>query len=98
MLGDLDFDEPGQIQFAVLVNNSVPNGTTALALLARIDATPTAGLIDPDSDNNADTFSLPLHVAPVATGPNVVPTLDQLGLLLLGLLLLGVFWAHRRGL
>jgi hypothetical protein len=55
-------------------------------------------LIDPDNYNNADTFSLPLLVAPVATGPNVVPTLDQLGLLLLALLLLGVSFAHRRGL
>ena len=98
VLGDLDVDEPGQVQFAVQVNNAVPNGTTTLALLARIDATPTPGLIDPDNYNNADTFSLPLLVAPVATGPNVVPTLDQLGLLLLALLLLGVSFAHRRGL
>jgi hypothetical protein len=95
VLGDLDFDEPGQIQFAVQVNSSVPNGTTTLALLANIDATPTPGLIDPDSYNNADTFSLPLQVAPVAATPSIVPTLDQLGLALLGLLLLGALWAHR---
>lgn len=98
ILGDLPFDEPGQVQFAVQVNNSVPNGTTTLDLLAGIDATPTSGLTDPDSSNNTDTFSLPLQVAPVATAPNVIPTLDQIGLLLLGLLLLGVSWAHRRGL
>jgi len=98
VLGDLDFDEPGQIQFAVLVNNAVPNGTALLSATASISATATPGLTDPDSSNNSDSLSLPLQVAVIVASPDIIPTLDQLGLLLLALLVPFVMWANRRSL
>ncbi|MBK9494649.1 MAG: hypothetical protein BWZ07_00584 [Alphaproteobacteria bacterium ADurb.BinA280] len=98
VLGDLAFDEPGQIQFAVQVNSSVPNGTSTLSASATIAATATPGLTDPDSSNNSDSLNLPLQIAVVAVGPDIIPTLDQLGLVALGALLLIAMWAHRRSL